>query len=63
MGEQALNRQAQQDLFDNYSWDPTKDIDANIKEMFTVEQTDGEGLLYSLNPNNKSWPKELLECL
>jgi hypothetical protein len=62
VGEQALNRQAQQDLFDNYSWDPTKDIDANIKEMFTVEQTDGEGLLYSLNPNNKSWPKELLDA-
>jgi len=62
VGEQAINRQAQQDLFDNYSWDPTKDIDANIKEMFTVEQTDGEGLLYSLNPNNKSWPKELLDA-
>jgi hypothetical protein len=62
VGEQALNRQAQQDLFDNYSWDPTKDIATNVKEMFTVEQTDGDGLLYSLNPNNKSWPKELLDA-
>ena len=60
-GSQEANRQARQDLFDNYSWDPTKDIATNVKEMFSAEQTDGEGLIYNLNPNNKNWPKSLID--
>jgi hypothetical protein len=60
-GSQEINRQARQDLFDNYSWDPTKDIATNVKSMFSAEQTDGEGLIYNLNPNDKNWPKSLID--
>ena len=60
-GSQEINRQARQNLFDNYSWDPTKDIATNVKAMFSVEQTDSEGLIYNLNPNNKNWPKSLID--
>ena len=60
-GSQEANRQARQDLFDNYSWDPTKDIATNVKSMFSAEQTDGEGLIYNLNPNDKNWPKSLID--
>ena len=61
-GEQEANRQARQNLFDNYSWDPTKDIATNVKAMFSVEQTDDKGLIYNLNPNNKNWPKSLIDA-